>query len=267
MEVKKEDPIIKIKDVSYVYDNKVVALKGITFAISKGEVVSILGPNGAGKTTLLKCLLKILKPKGAIYINGKELWKISNRELAKTIGYVPQRYYSVFAYRVLDFVLMGRAPHHTMFSLPSTSEYDKALKILEVLGIKDLANRTIAEVSGGQLQLILIARALVQEARILLLDEPTAHLDIANELKVLGIVRSLVKKKIVDTAIMALHDPIMAALFSDKIILINNGVMVAQGTPRQVLTPENLYKVYGVEFDVVERDDKILIIPKTIPEA
>ena len=267
MEIKKENPIIKVKDLSYAYDGKIIALKGISFTISKGEVVSILGPNGAGNTTLLKCLLKILKPRGAIYINGKELWRITSKELAKSIGYVPQRHHSIFAYKVIDFVLMGRAPHHNIFSLPSKDEYEKAFKILEILGIKDLADRTIAEVSGGQLQLILIARALIQEAKILLLDEPTAHLDIANELKVLSIVRNLVKKKMVDTAIMALHDPIMATLFSDKIVLMDKGIMVAQGRPEQVLTPENLYKVYGIEFDIIRRGNGIFVVPKDVSKV
>jgi len=266
MEIGKENSIIRAVNISYSYDSDVKALENISFNVLRGEVVTILGPNGAGKTTLLKCLLKILKPHGAIYIDGKEIQKISNKELARKIGYVPQRHHSIFAYRVIDFVLMGRAPHHTMFSLPSKSEYEKVVEILKILGISDLAHRTIAEVSGGQLQLILIARALIQEAKILLLDEPTAHLDIANELKVLSIVRSLVKKNIVEAAIMTLHDPIMAALFSDKIILLSNGVVLAYGKPEQVLATENLYKAYGIEFDVLRRNNNILVIPKKLPE-
>ncbi len=256
------DIILRVENLNYSYDGVHKVLEDVSFTILRGEVTTILGPNGAGKTTILKCILRALKPRGAIYIDGKEVNKITSRELAKIIGYVPHRHHSVFAYKVIDFVLMGRAPHHSMFSLPSRKEYERALEILEELGIKDLADRTIAEVSGGQLQLVLIARALVQEAKILLLDEPTAHLDIANELKVLNIIKSLVKKRKIEAAIMTLHDPLMASLFSDKIVLLNKGKVIAYGSPSTVLTPRNLNMVYGVEFETIVKDEHTIVLPK-----
>ncbi len=252
--------LVRLEGVSYSYDG-VKALEDISLTIHCGEVVSILGPNGAGKTTLLKCLLKILKPHGAIYIDGREINTYRVKELARIIGYVPQIHHSVFAYRVLDFVLMGRAPYHSMFSLPSESEYDKAMEILEELGIRNLADRTVAEVSGGQLQLVLIARALIQEAKILLLDEPTAHLDVSNELRVLSIVYRLVHSRVVDTAIMAMHNPLTASMFSDRIVLMKNNRVVAEGSPREVLTRENLYKAYGVDFEIIVKDGRVIAIP------
>ncbi len=262
MAVTSSDVVVDVKNLSYSYDGRTVALDNVSFTISRRRLVAVLGPNGAGKTTLLKCMLGLLKPLGAVYINGKLLGSMKNRELARLIGYVPQKHHSIFAYRVLDFVLMGRAPHHGLFSLPGREEYNKALEILGELGIRDLAERTISEISGGQLQLVLIARALVQDARILLLDEPTAHLDVYNKLRVLEITKKLVSSKLVDAIVMALHDPLIAAMFCDEVVLLDKGRIVAHGSPREVLTPKLLYNVYRVYFDVFERDDKIIVVPR-----
>ena len=263
MAVKRDKIIITVKDLSYSYDG-VKALDKVSFEAGEGEILTILGPNGAGKTTLLKCILKILKPHGAIYIDGENINKMSNRELAKRVGYVPQTHSSIFAYRIIDYVIMGRAPYHSLFSMPSRKEYEKALHLLELLGIKDLTDRTIAEISGGQFQLVLIARALMQEAKILLLDEPIAHLDTSNKLRVLSIIKKLVKEGIIKTVIMSLHDPLLAALYSDKIILLKNGRLIAYGSPDEVLTQENLLSLYGIEFDRIYYNGRLLIIPRNI---
>ncbi len=257
--------LLEIRNLSYSYGS-VRVLEGVNLVIRVGEIVSILGPNGAGKTTLLKCILKILRPRGAIYVNGRSIRDYSERELASIIGYVPQIHDSVFAYRVIDFVVMGRAPYHGFFSTPSREEYNRALRILEDLGIAGLADRSIAEVSGGQLQLILIARALVQDAEILLLDEPTAHLDVSNEFRVLDTIRRLVRRKTVKAVVMTMHNPLTASLFSDKIALIHRGEIIAYGPPDHVVTSGLLEKVYGLEFDVITRDDKVIVLPKTISE-
>jgi len=256
--------VIKSVGLTYSYGSGVKAIENVDLTIESGEAVSILGPNGAGKTTLLKCFLKILRPRGAIYVYGKELSRLKQGDLAKLAGYVPQTHGSVFAYRVIDFVVMGRAPHHGMFSLPSRGEYGRAAEVLRMLGVGDLAERTIAEVSGGQLQLIMIARALIQDARILLLDEPTAHLDVTNKLRVLTIVRDLVRRGVVDAAVVTMHDPMTAGLFSDKVALMSRGKVVAYGKPEHVLTPENLRAVYGIEFDVVSYGGRPLAIPKEL---
>ncbi len=253
--------LLEVRNLSYSYGDLRV-LENVNLAIRVGEVVSILGPNGAGKTTLLKCILRILQPRGAVYINGRDIGDYSVRELASIIGYVPQIHGSVFAYRVIDFVIMGRAPYHSLFSTPSLREYNKALRILEDLDIADLAERSIAEVSGGQLQLILIARALVQDAKILLLDEPTAHLDISNEFKVLNVIRRLVRRGLVEAVVMTMHNPLIASLFSDKIALMHHGRIIAYGSPSHVITSEALREVYGLEFDIIKRSDKIIVLPK-----
>ncbi len=258
--------VIKSVRLNYTYGGGVEALKDVSIVVGEGKVVAILGPNGAGKTTLLKCLLNILKPKGAVYIYGRDISKLGGRELAKLLGYVPQTYGTVFAYRVLDFVVMGRAPHHSIFSLPSEGEYRRALEVLDMLGIKDLAWRTIAEVSGGQLQLVMIARALIQDAKVLLLDEPTAHLDISNRLRVMRVIKDLVRRGIVDSVVVAMHDPLIAGLFSDEVVLMSRGEVVAYGEPKEVLTPGNLRRVYGIEFVVINYFGKPLVVPKELIE-
>lgn len=261
MEVRGDNIIVSVENLTYSY-GKFKAIDNISFKLSEGEVLVVLGPNGAGKTTLLKCLLKILSPWGTIYIDGKNINDMSRRELAKLIGYVPQIHNTIFAYRVIDFVIMGRAPHHSLFSMPSRKEYEKAYHLLKTLNIEDLADRTIAEISGGQLQLVVVARALMQEAKILLLDEPTAHLDISNKLKVLSTIRELVKKGIVKAAIMSMHDPLLASLYGDKIVLLKNGRMLGYGPPSEVLTNNNLHNLYGVEFMRMKHKGQLLIVPK-----
>ncbi len=262
MEVRHRNIVMEAVNIEFTYDGNERVLEKVSFSVRKGDVITVLGPNGAGKTTLLKCILRVLKPYGAIYINGKSLRDVSTRDLAKLVGYVPQTHHSIFAYKVIDFVLMGRAPHHSMFSLPSSKEHEKAANVLRTLGVSHLANKTIAELSGGQMQLVLIARAIIQDAKILLLDEPTAHLDITNELKVLQIVRDLVRRGIIDATIMTLHDPMLAALFSTKILLLCNGRVVGYGPPEKVLTENNLREVYNIEFEIMRVNQRILVVPK-----
>jgi len=256
------DSVIRVEGLTYSYGGRIKALNNVSFTIKRGEVVSIVGPNGSGKTTLLKCLLKILKPLGAIYIDGRELGRLSMRDIAKLAGYVPQEHHPVFTYRVIDFVLLGRVPYHSMFSAPSRREVDLCLKVLESLGIRDLADRPYTSLSGGQAQLVLVARALAQGAKILLLDEPTAHLDFSNQVRVLSTIRDLVHSGKVEAAVMTLHDPNQAMLFSDKIALLKNGELVAYGAPEKVLTPENLSRVYELEFTLLGNHEVRMIVPK-----
>ena len=261
--MEREDRIvIKVADLTYSYRGGIRALKNLSFTIKRGEVVSVVGPNGSGKTTLLKCLLKLLKPQGAVYIDGREIKDISTREIAKITGYVPQEHHPVFTYRVIDFVALGRAPYHSMFSAPSKEEVSYCLKVLEALGIRELADRPYTTLSGGQAQLVLIARALAQGARILLLDEPTAHLDFSNQVKVLKTIRDIVKKGSVNTAVMTLHDPNQALLFSDKVALLKDGYLVDYGKPEEVLTPGKLSKIYGIELAVLSDGITSAIVPK-----
>ena len=244
--------LIKVENLRYSYDGRNPVLENVDLEIRRGEVLALLGPNGAGKTTLLRCLLRALRPRGAIYIDGKRIEDYRTRELAKLLSYVPQTSSPPFNYRVLDFVLMGRAPHHGPLSTPSRREVEHALEVLRILGIEDLADRGIYEVSGGQFQLVLIARCLVQGAKILLLDEPTAHLDVSNRVKVLNLVKRLVEEGRIECAVMALHDPVAAALYSHRVALMHRGRIVAVGEPREVLREDLLEYVYGAKFVVIE---------------
>ncbi len=254
--------VVRVENLSYEYEGGVKALDRVNLEVREGEVLAVLGPNGAGKTTLLKCILGLLKPRGNVYIDGGRIDKLKPRERARKLGYVPQTHYSVFSYRIIDFVLMGRAPHHSILSIPSGREVEKALKILDELGISGLAYRCISEVSGGQMQLVLIARALVQDAEVLLLDEPTAHLDLANQVRVLSMVRSLVKSGRVKAAIITLHDPAVAAVYSDKVVLLKDGRVVAYGSPSKVLSERILESVYDIRFRVVSVDGLRIPLPK-----
>lgn len=252
--------VIKVEGLTYSY-GPLKALRGVSFEVREGEVVSIVGPNGSGKTTLLKCVMRILKPSGTIYLDGKRLSELGMRDVAKLAGYVPQEHHPVFTYRVIDFVLLGRAPHHSMFSAPSRKEVELCMKVLKSLGIEHLAERPYTSLSGGQAQLVLIARALAQGAKILLLDEPTAHLDYSNQFKVLKVIRELTHSGRVKASIMTLHDPNQAMLFSDKAVLLKDGEVVAVGKPEDVLTPERLRDVYGIEFTALRHKGISIIIP------
>ncbi len=253
---------ILVKDLRYSYGGRIEALKGISFEVLSGEVFGILGPNGAGKTTLLKCIVGILSPDaGEIYVEGKEISKISSRDLAKMIAYVPQTQYYTFPFKVLDFVEIGRAPYCGMLSVPGEKDLEIVERSLEELGIKHLQERPISELSGGELRMAMIARALAQEPKILALDEPASHLDVSNKLKVLGMIRSLVDSSKVRCSVLTLHDPFLCAMFCDRVLLMKEGSQFSLGPTLQVLKPENLRKVYGICFKEVEVDGKKVPLP------
>jgi len=255
------DEIVKIKNLNHRY-NGILVLKNIELAVRKGEVLTILGPNGSGKTTLLKCICKILKPvKGVVYIDGYSLNNLSLREVAKRVGYVPQRHEVTYPFTLLDFVLMGTAWSQSVFSRPSRKDIQKAKGILRELGIEKYIDRPYSNLSGGELQLALIARALMQNAKILVLDEPTAHLDFKNQIKVLSTIKKLVKSGRVECCITAMHDPNLASMFSDKIVLLSDGKIFAYGEPKDVLTYENLLKVYNIRLNIVNIDGKRIVLP------
>ena len=255
------NPIIEVKGLSFSYNGGEKVLDNVSFELHRGEILGVLGPNGAGKTTLLKILLGILRGKGTVRILGMNVSSIPPKRLAKIIGYVPQEHHIVFPYRVIDYVLMGRAPHHGMFSVPSRKDYDKAYRVLEDLGLGSLADKTITEISGGQLQLVLIARTLVQEARILLMDEPVSHLDISNAVKTMSLIRKLVEEERILGAMVTLHDPLMASLYCDKILLLNKGRVETYGSPREALNPKRLSQVYGVDFDIIKYNNRYILVP------
>ncbi len=255
------NPVIEVKGLNFSYNGAEKVLDNVSFELHKGEILGVLGPNGAGKTTLLKTLLGILKGTGMVRILGRNVASVSPKSLAKIIGYVPQEHHIVFPYKVIDYVIMGRAPHHGMFSVPSRKDYDKAYRVLDDLGLGSLADKTITEISGGQFQLVLIARTLVQEAKILLMDEPVSHLDISNAVKTMNLIRKLVEEKRILGAIVTLHDPLMASLYCDKILLLNKGRVEIYGSPREALIPDKLSQVYGVNFNIIRYNNKYILVP------
>ncbi len=258
------EPAVEVRNVTYRYrGSNIDVLRDASFNVMTGSVTAVLGPNGAGKSTLLKCILGIYRPrKGSVLVFGRDVHSMKPSERARIFGYVPQSHNNAFSYRILDFIMLGRIPHHSMFSIPSKSEEDLVIHVSRELGISDLLDRFTSEVSGGQLQLVMIARALVQEAKILVLDEPTAHLDVSNAVKVLATVRNLVRRGRAAAAVISMHDPLLTSLFCDNAVVLSNGVVETFGPTNSVLNPEILERVYGVGFTSLKLSDKQVIIPK-----
>jgi len=252
--------MIKISGLKFGYFDTEV-LKGLDIEVREGEILALLGPNGSGKTTLLKLLSKILEPRGGtILIMEKDIKQYSYNELAKTVSMVPQIHRATQPYTVFDVVLMGRNPQmDSMF--PKESDIKIALSILEELGIAHLKDRPYTDISGGELRLVLIARALAQESKIMLLDEPTAFLDFKNASLVLQKINELKEKK-GKTIVVTLHDPNEALQVSDRILLMKKGEIVAIGTPDTVLSQENLKYVYGIDVEKVSINGKTFIYAK-----
>ncbi|MCG2710621.1 MAG: ABC transporter ATP-binding protein [Thermodesulfovibrionales bacterium] len=237
-------------------------LKGIAFGANMGQITTILGPNGSGKTTVFKCIAGLWKPqRGEILFGNKNISNLPCEKRAKMLAIVPQEHEPSFAYSVLDAVLMGRVSHVGVFSSPSKYDYLKAEEAIETVGIAHLKEKAYTKISGGERQLVLIARALAQEAPILLLDEPTSHLDFRNQLLVLGKVRGIAREKEL-TVLMTLHDPNLAMLFSDKAVMINEGHIVSNGVPQSVITEDNLRKVYGINVSIINWNGARVIYPR-----
>ena len=242
-------PMVKIiiKNVECYY-NSIKALDSITFEVDEGDFVGIVGPNGSGKTTLLRCLSGILKPKvGYVLIDGEDVSILSRREMAKRVGVVPQESYIGFNFKVLDVVLMGRHPHIRRFE--SKRDLEIAFRAMEAVKVQHLADRFITNVSGGERRRIIIARALAQEPEILLLDEPTVHLDINHQIEIMELLRKLCDKQGL-TVIAVLHDFNLAARYCDSLVMMNRGRIVAIGPCEKVLTSQNIEEAFGVKMIV-----------------
>lgn len=250
---------IAIQDVNFSY-NSTPSLSNISLNLQETNVLGLIGPNGSGKTTLLKCINKILEPKqGKITLNEKDLKKMSRLEVAKHIGYVPQNSATNSnMLPVFEVVLMGRRPH---FNWQSTqTDQEKVWTALKTLNIENLALRNYYELSGGEQQRVLIARSIAQEAKVLLLDEPTSSLDIKHQLEVMTLTRKLVCNQRL-AAVVSIHDLNLASRFCDKIIMLKAGRIFAAGTPQQVLTSEVIRSVYEVEVAINYAQDKPYIMP------
>lgn len=260
--------IIKVEDLGFGYPNKEV-LKGINLTISNNELVCLLGINGAGKSTLLKCILGILKfQKGKISFDyamqtddDADVPNVMNSgnnidtmALARYMSYVPQSVKSSFSIDVYDTIMLGRRPY---IGWNITSEDREIVsKTIEFLNLEELAFRKINQLSGGERQRVIIGKAIAQDPRLLLLDEPTSDLDLKNQIQVMKKIKKIVSNpESPKSALVAIHDINMAARFADRILLMSDGEIVAEGTPRQVLTPQNIQNVFAVTADIAESQD------------
>lgn len=249
---------LQAKEIIFGYDSNPI-LENVNFEIAPSRLVTIVGPNGSGKSTLIKCIDRIVSPQGgSILIDRKDVTKMSRMDVARYLSYVPQSSVRIFPTNVFDTILMGRRPH--IGWLGSDGDEEKVWDVLRLLNIERLAMSNFNELSGGQQQKVLIARALVQEAEVMLLDEPTSNLDIWHQLDVMNIIRDVVRKREI-TAIMALHDLNLASTYSDRIIMMKRGRIVAAGDPNSVITAENIASVYRVEAAVRSLSDRPMIIP------
>lgn len=242
---------IAIDHLSYAYGNTPV-LNDVRFSVQAGECFIIIGPNGSGKTTLMKMMAGLLKPdSGRVDILGRELRQYSRRALARRIAFVPQQVPSDFPFTVSDVVLFGRAPHLGTFGLESKSDRDRVREAMSFTEVTHLADRRIDQLSGGERQRVFIARAICQAPQIILLDEPTASLDIAHQLRVMDLMERMKREKKI-TVVMVSHDVNLAAMYADSLLLLHKGRLVQCGAPADVLTYETLETTYGCRLLVDE---------------
>jgi iron complex transport system ATP-binding protein len=253
-------PALALESVSSLRGERRV-LEGASLALADGEVLVLAGRNGAGKTTLLRVATGLAAPSaGRVLLGGRALAELTRVEIARQIALVPQDTQVPFPFRVLEIVLMGRAPHLSAFGFESREDRRIASACLERLGIAQLAQRGIDELSGGERQLVTIARALAQEPRVLLLDEPSAHLDLAHRLALEALLRDFARGG--KAALLVSHDLAGAARVADRIALLAAGRVLASGAPRDVLTPVLLREAFGVEAVLVETSEGPVVAPK-----
>ena len=241
---------LQAQQLAYGYPERRIG-SDVTFELDAGEVLCLLGPNGGGKTTLFKTLLGLLPVQGGeVILDGQDLTTLKRDEIARRVSYVPQAHGAFFPYTVREVVLMGRTAHLGLFAAPSARDHDAAQEAIYRMGIAHLADATYTRISGGERQLVLIARALAQQARMVVMDEPTANLDFGNQLRVLERIRALAADGI--GVLLSTHDPGHAFVCADRVAMLHNGGLLACGTPETVMTAAQLQQLYGVEVVVTE---------------
>ena len=241
--------MLEVKDLAFGFPGRTIG-RGIGFTLGAGEMMCVLGPNGGGKTTLFRTLLGLLeKHSGAITLQNESLENLSRAEIARRVGYVPQGHAAYFAFTVREFVLMGRTAHLGSFASPGKNDLQVANQALESLGIAALAERPVTEISGGERQLALVARALAQQPRLLVLDEPTAGLDFGNQVRVLERISNLSGKGI--SILFSSHHPDHAFMCAGRALLLAEGRALEIGPPQEVIRADTLQRLYGVPAQVL----------------
>lgn len=259
---------VEVRGLTYAHPGGTHRLDDVNLTVEQGEVAALLGPNGVGKTTLLRCMLGMLPPHtGSVRVRGRELSEAGARERARLVAYVPQSTATVFPFTALDMAVMGRTPHLRTTSTPSRRDRTRAREVLEELGLDHLADRPFASLSGGERGLTLVARALVQESEVMILDEPTAALDLGNAMRVLTVIGDLSRRG--HTILLTTHQPDHALRIADRVIMLARGGTTIAGAPSAVMTAEALSAIYGIPIDigrtVVEGSDTPF--PTIVPRA
>jgi iron complex transport system ATP-binding protein len=255
-----ERSLIAFQNVSYTYPaGEKPVMEGLNLDINAGTITAVLGPNGAGKTTLLHLALGWLHPSpGQVELYGEPLKNFSRRELGKWIGLVPQSENTPFEYSLLEYVLLGRTPYLAPLAMPEEPDVAIAAEKLDEVGLKGLHSRTMTSISGGERQLVLIARALTQQPKILLLDEPTSHLDLNNKGRLVQLLRQLQARGV--TIIFTTHEPDVASALATHMVLMRKGEILKTGTSSEVMTGENLSALYNMPIQVKKLDGKHVVI-------
>jgi iron complex transport system ATP-binding protein len=242
------NPAIRTDSLTFTYKDNPV-LDGVSLSIEKGEMVGILGPNGSGKTTLLKIFSAVLMGQGEVKLNGRNIETYGKRELSRLFAVVPQENQIHFPYTVAEIVLMGRASYHSPLALEGKRDLEVARASMELTDSLSFSDRYLHELSGGEKQRVIIARALAQEPEILLLDEPSAFLDLKHQVQVFELMRQLNREHSL-TIVAALHDLNLAALFFPRLVMLRDGRVYRDGSPKEVLTEETIEEVYGIRVRV-----------------
>lgn len=256
--------MLKVRNIHFNYGPTPV-LRDISFDVDEGTLCGLFGPNGSGKTTLFKCCLKFLKAhRGSVRMNGTDVSGLRIEDMAKLVSYVPQEHKPPFPYLVREVVLMGRTPHLGGFFGVSRKDKKIALDALEMVGITELADRPYSQLSGGQRQMVLMARAIAQETPLMFLDEPTSALDFSNQIRIWKIMQMIAEDGV--TILACSHDPNHVAWFCDKVVVMNGNGITAEGSPSEVISEETLGEIYADICSVRTVDGVRMVMPKWVME-
>ncbi|MBN2721578.1 MAG: ABC transporter ATP-binding protein [Campylobacterales bacterium] len=252
-------PIIAVKDLHFSY-HKHTVLEGVDLSLHRGEVVSLLGSNGCGKSTLIRLMLGLMHADhGDIWLNNKTINNYSHKEIAEHIAYIPQYHNVPFNYTVMEMVMMGRVGKLGFFAAPSHKDREIAHESLHRIGIEDLSSRPFGQLSGGQKQMVLLARALTQEVDTFIMDEPVSGLDYGNQIRLLGLISELSTQGY--TFLKTTHYPDHALMVSSRVVVMNKGRIIADGKPDDVITTSMIHDVYGINADLVSHNSHTWCIP------
>ena len=254
------NPLLQVEKLDFTYDSEPV-LKNVGFSVNKMEFIGLIGPNGSGKSTLLKLMGGVLScDQGEIFYNNRPTKSINKKELARSITWIPQEHPMVFPFTIQEIVLMGRHPYLSPLSFEGEEDYRISRHAMETTQTLQFAERHFNEISGGEKQRVMLASAIAQEPEVMLLDEPTSALDLKYQVQILNILKRLNEEKNI-TVIMAMHDLNLASRYCQRLILLQDGAIVQDGTPEEVLQKEIIENVYGVEVNLHTLDGGILVHP------